>query len=92
MSVLATCTNVAASATNVTILISNSARLAARFYNESDSRLRLKFGATASTSSFTVIIEAGGFYEMGEPAYKSRVDAIWENATPSGFLRVTEEQ
>lgn len=83
-----TTANVASSATNVTLLASSATRLGAAFYNDSSSVLYLKFGATASTTSFTVLIGANGYYEIPGPhIYSGIVDGIWASAT--GACRVT---
>lgn len=83
----ATLTNVASSATSVTVLAANNARKGAQFYNDSTQILYLKFGTTASTSSFTVPLAAATYYEL--PAgYVGRIDGIWASA--NGNARVTE--
>jgi hypothetical protein len=81
-------TNVAASATTVTVLALNTSRIAAQIYNDSTALLYLKLGATASTTSFTVILAAGGYYEV-PGGYTGVIDGIWASAT--GTARVTEE-
>jgi len=88
-SATATLSNVAASATSVTALASNSSRESAIFYNDSTSACYLKFGTTASTTSFTYKLRAAETLIVdGTPVYTGRVDAIWDSAT--GSLRVTE--
>lgn len=80
--------NVTASASNVTLLASNAARRGAYFFNDSTAALYLKFGATASTSSFTVKLAAAGYFELPQPCYTGVIDAIWESA--NGAVRITE--
>lgn len=84
----ATVTSVNASASNVTLLASNSNRIHAAFYNDSGATLYLKFGATASTTSFTVKLLKDAYFELPEPAYTGIIDGIWSSA--SGAVRVTE--
>lgn len=84
-----TATNVAANAANVTLLSSNAARDMASFYNDGNGNAFLKLGATASTSSFTVKITPGGFYELPLPAYAGQIDCIWDVA--NGSMRITEQ-
>ncbi len=82
-------TSVSASASSVTLLAANSLRKQAFFYNDSAlATLRLKLGATASSTSFTVLIQPGGFYEIPYPVYTGIVDGIWSVA--SGSARITE--
>lgn len=83
-----TSANVAASITNVTLLASSATRLGAAFYNDSSSAMYLKLGATSSTTSFTVKLLAGAYYEIPGPhIYSGIVDGIWDTAT--GTCRVT---
>jgi hypothetical protein len=85
----ATLSNVASSATNVTLLASNAARLGATIYNDSTQVLYVKFGTTASATSYVVQIAANGYYEVPGPAvYTGRIDGIWASA--NGNARVTE--
>lgn len=83
----ATLSNVASSATSVTVLAANTARKAATVYNDSTQILYLKFGATASTSSFTVKLAADTYYEV-PGGYTGIMDGIWASA--NGSARVTE--
>lgn len=87
-----TLTNVAASATSVTVLAANSARIGATITNDSSAVVYLKFGATASTTSYTVVLAGAAsapfsYYEV--PAgYTGIIDGISASAT--GNYRVTE--
>jgi hypothetical protein len=81
-------TNVAASATNVTLLASNTSRVGAMFFNDSTSAAYLKLGATASTSSFTVKMASNSYYELPIPIYTGIIDCIWDSAT--GNMRITQ--
>lgn len=84
----ATLANVASSASSVTLLASNAARRGVVIYNESTAILYVKFGATASATSYTVQIPAGGYWEMSHPAYTGIIDGIWSAA--NGNARITE--
>lgn len=82
-----TSSNVSASASNVTLLASNAARVGASIHNDSTAILYLKLGATASATSFTARLTEQGYYEV--PAgYTGIIDGIWASAT--GTARVTE--
>lgn len=85
----ATLSSVNDSASSVTLLSANTGRVGATFYNESDQNLYLKFGATASTISYTIKIAPGGYYEMPRPVYTGVIDGIWDSATGSA-VRITE--
>lgn len=76
------------SASNVTVLASNANRLGATVFNDSDQALYLKLGATASTTSFTVKMAAGSYYEVPFN-YTGIIDGIWA-ADSTGAARVTE--
>lgn len=81
-------TSVAALATSQTLLAANTARVGFAIYNDSASVCYLKFGATASSTSFTVLLSAGSYYEYaGHGVYTGQVDALWSTAT--GAARVT---
>lgn len=83
----ATLSNVSSSASNVTLLAANAARKGATIFNDSSAILYVKFGTTASTSSYTVQMAAGGYFEVPF-GYTGRIDGIWASA--NGNARVTE--
>lgn len=85
----ATVSNVSASASSVSVLASNSARRVATFYNDSDRACYVKFGTTASATSYTVKLFPNGFFSTPWPTYTGAIDAIWDSG-PTGALRVTE--
>lgn len=85
----ATLTNVAGSASSVSLLLANPNRLGAIFFNDSASILYLKFGTIASTSSYTVQIPSNGYYELPRAhLYIGAIDGIWSAA--AGAVRITE--
>lgn len=80
--------NVASSASSVTILASNANRLGAAVYNDSTAILYLLLGsATASATVYTVQIGQGGYYEVPFN-YTGQLTGIWASA--NGNARVTE--
>lgn len=83
----ATLSNVAGSASSVTVLAANTARRGASIYNDSTSVLYLKFGSTASSTSFTVKMQADEYFEVPF-GYSGILTGIWVSAT--GAARVTE--
>jgi hypothetical protein len=84
-----TLSNVAASASNVTLLAANTSRRRIVLHNDSTAKLRVKFGATASTTSFTLALNAYETYESPNMnVYTGIIDGIWESAT--GSARLTE--
>ena len=84
----ATLSNVPSSASNVTLIAANTSRKGLFIYNDSTAILYVKFGATASTSSFTFRLTPTGLYEMQPPVYQGIVDGIWASA--AGNARITE--
>jgi len=85
----ATLTNVASSASNVTVVAANSSRRALIIVNDSTAILYLKFGATATTSSYSVKLIAGETYNSPiANVYTGIIDGIWASA--NGNARVTE--
>lgn len=84
----ATLTNVASSATNVTLFAASGQARMRTIFNDSTAVLYLKFGATASTSSYTVQMATNTYYEFPIPVYAGQVDGIWASA--NGNARLTE--
>ncbi len=89
VSTTSTITSVASSASSVSLLASNSSRLGAMFYNDSTQICFLKFGTTASSTSYTVQLGPNGYYEIPTAhIYTGAIDAIWASA--NGNMRITE--
>lgn len=90
----ATVTAAASSASNVTLLAANPARQGATIFNSSTAILYVKCGAMATTSSFTVVLSAGGTTVSADAffvipfGYTGRIDGIWASA--NGNALVTE--
>jgi hypothetical protein len=76
-------------ATNVTLLASNASRKGMMIHNDSPVTLYVKFGATASSTSFTVKMPADSYYEMPSPIYTGQIDGIWSSDS-TGSARITE--
>ena len=86
---VSTLSNVASSASNVTLLAANTSRKGLVIMNDSTAILYIKFGATASATSFTYKLSGGETFEMPmSPIYTGIVDGIWASA--NGSARVTE--
>ena len=85
----ATLTNVAASASSVQLLAANANRKMAVFVNDSDKNAYIKFGTTASTTSFSYLLTPGQTLELPKPTYTGRIDCIW-GASVTGAMRITE--
>lgn len=83
-----TLANVVSSASSVTLFASNAVARGRTVYNDSTSVAYLKYGTTASTTSYTVQLAAGAYYEFPQPLYGGRVDIIW--TTANGNARTTE--
>jgi hypothetical protein len=71
----------------VTLLAANTSRFGATVFNESTAVLYLKLGATASTTDYTVKMDAGDFYETPYD-YTGIICGIWSSA--NGSARITE--
>lgn len=84
-----------ASATGDTALVAaNVGRMGAYIFNESTAVLYLKFGTGASSTSYTVQIAAGGYFEIPNGSggaggvYRGAINGAW--AAANGFAMVTE--
>jgi hypothetical protein len=84
----ATTASVSSSASSVTVFAANAAATGRAVFNDSTAALYLKYGTTASTTDYTVQINAGGYFEFPQPIYRGRVDGIWASA--NGAARTTE--
>lgn len=82
-------TSVASQDTNINLLAANANRIGAICHNTDTGPLYLKFGSTATTSSFTVKIPADGYYEFPNPVYRGAVDGIW-TTSGAGAAILTE--
>ena len=83
----ATLANVAGSATSVPLFAEAGSANGRTVFNDSSAILYLKFGTTASVTSYTVQIPAGGYFEFPVPVYAGEADGIWASAT--GNARTT---
>jgi len=84
----ATCSNVASSATSVELLPQSRRRQFCTIFNDSTQVLYVKFGTTASTTSFTYKLGAGDTLEVDRLEYNGKIDGIWASA--NGNARITE--
>ena len=83
-------TSVASQDTNITLLAANANRIGATFFNTDTGPLYLKFGATATaTTSFTVKLLEGEYYELPQPVYRGIIDGIWTSSS-TGACNITE--
>ncbi len=88
-STVGTLTSVSASITSTQLLALNTSRLGAYIYNDSASNLYVALTTSATSTAFTVMIPANGFYELPSPRlFTSAVFGVWLTAT--GSARVTE--
>lgn len=90
VAVAAAVSQVAGSASSVTLLSSNAARKGFKLFNDSTAIAYVKEGTTAVVASdHSYQIQPKGYYEsVGVGVYTGRIDCIWASAT--GNMRVTE--
>lgn len=84
-----TVTAVADNAASVTLLAANTARKGATIVNTSTALLYVKCGATATTASFTVILNTNQYWECPF-GYTGVIDGIWASDPNTGSAVVTE--
>jgi hypothetical protein len=84
----ATLTNVNGAATTTSLLTANTSRKAVIMHNDSTATLFLKYGATASVTSYTYKIAPDATWEMPSPLFAGALDGIWSAA--NGAVRITE--
>ena len=85
----ATTSSVSDSASSVTLLSANVDRVGFFIFNDSTEIAYVKFGATASSTDFTIRLTPNGIYESGVPVYRGRIDCIWAS-NAAGSMRITE--
>lgn len=73
---------------SVVILAANPLRKGAILYNDSSNSAFVKFGATASSTSFTIRMNSQTYYELVK-GYVGVIEAIWQNSA-NGAMRITE--
>jgi hypothetical protein len=81
-------TNVPSSASSVSLLASNASRKKFLIVNDSTKVLKVAYAATASATSFTLLLAAGGIYESDLDDYTGVISGIW--TAVNGAARVTE--
>ena len=84
----ATLTNVVTGTISAVLLAANVARRQVFIYNDSNSTLYVKFGTTASVTSFTVLIPKNGAWESVLNGYTGTIDGVLSSG--AGTARVTE--
>ena len=82
-----TITPVSASAESKTLLAANANRKGATIHNLSTASLHLALAGTASTGSFTVLLETSDYYEVPYQ-YTGIISGIW--MSENGGAMVTE--
>ena len=87
----ATLTSVNDTASSTTLLSATAGRLGLILYNDSTVACYVKFGTTASTTSFTKRMVPGETWDLTNAlhVYTGRIDAIWASDA-SGAMRITE--
>jgi hypothetical protein len=85
---VAATSNVAGTTSSTTLLAANITRKGVVIYNDSTAVLYVKFGTTASNTSYTYYVAAGAHLELPTINYQGRIDGIW--AAANGNARVTE--
>jgi hypothetical protein len=81
-------TRVPSSLTNQTLAVANSLRKGLTFYNHSTADQYIKFGTTATTTDFTVIMTPRSFYEVLTPVFVGQIDFL--SSSTNGAVQVTE--
>lgn len=83
----ATLANVSGATSSTTLIAANVERIGATIYNDSTAVLYVKFGSTASSTSFTVKMQTDDYFEVPN-GYTGIITGIWASAT--GAARVME--
>ena len=84
----ATITRVATSTTTAAVLAANRSRRGYIIQNDSAVDCYVKFGATATVTTYTIKLTAGQVYESGPLVYTGDIHAILASGT--GSAQITE--
>ena len=76
---------IAGSVTALTLFSTTTARAGATIWNDSSSRLYVKYGQNLSTTLYSFKIGPYGYWEMGPVGFAGIITGIWEVATGSAF-------
>lgn len=87
----ATVTSVNSATSSTSILASNSSRKGVTIWNTDAYLLRIKYGTTASATSFTFLIEPGDGWIMPDKVYTGAIEGIWDG-DGAGAAIITEYQ
>lgn len=74
---------------STTLLAANADRRGFILFNDSTAICYVKFGVTASTTSFTVRLTPYAVYVSDFPVYRGFITGIW-SADSGGSMRITE--
>lgn len=81
-------TRVNSSTSSIILVAANANRKGLLLFNHSTAQQYIKFGTTASTTDFSVILTPRMFYEVASPIYVGRIDVI--SSSTNGAIQVTE--
>ena len=79
-------TSVTASQNSTVLQYSNDNRLRVSFYNHSPAALYLKFGDGATSSSFSVKVASGSYFETPTPTHTGSITGMWDAANGSVMI------
>ena len=82
-------TNFSQSSATGTLLASNANRSGVLVVCDASANLYIKYGTSASTSSYSVQVPPQAYWEMPRPVFTGQLDAAWAS-TGTGAARVTE--
>ncbi len=85
----ATVAQVGAATSSTTLQASNAARRGLKIQNDSTAVLYVKYGSTASATSYTVKMLAGDYWEMPASDYSGIVTGIWVSVNGNAYVTET---
>lgn len=82
---IASVQSIAGSVTALTLFSTLSSRAGCSIWNDSASRLYVKYGQNLSTTLYSFKVAPYGYWEMGSNGFGGIVTGVWEVATGSAF-------
>lgn len=86
--VLSSLTSITGTAASVIVAATDGTRKGVLIVNDTIQAFFLKYGLTASTTSYSVRMPSLSYWEMPVPVWQGRMDGIWD-ASNTGAARVT---
>jgi len=84
-----TISRVGAASSNTSLVAANASRIQIILFNDSNKSAFVKYGTSASSTSFSIKMPPESHHFIDGPVYSGAIDAIWESGA-TGAMQITE--